>query len=242
MISDFERILGDVERKSEQGEKVLTKFLSLDEQNIAYGLQRQYEIGLFGGFNNAERKRAVINARNPKISEFHIIAYQIIYPSRLNINHRFILGTLMSLGLKRNNIGDIIVTDDEAYFLVCSEVSPVIEQEFTKINETPIKLKKISYERLEMLDQTKAKQINLIVPSLRLDVIIANGFKLSRKDASNYIISGLAFVNNREITKPDFEVGLNQIVSLRHYGRLKIVEVGKITKKERIVITIELYQ
>ena len=50
--------------------------------------------------------------------------------------------------------------------------------------------------------------------------------------------------NQENIGQPsvDDEVELNQIVSLRHYGRIKLCEIGKITKKDRIVINVEIYQ
>lgn len=242
MLSDFERIIGDIERKSDLGEKVLTKFLSLDEQNMALRLNKQYDVNLFGGFNNAERKRAIINERNAKISAYKIIAFEISYPPKLNISHRAILGTLMSLGIKRNNIGDIIVTDTNAYFFICSEIASVIEQEFTKINGTPIALKKVSYEKIEQLDKQNVQQVTLIVSSLRLDSLIASGFKMSRNNAKEQIEAGMAFINNKMTLKPDVEVEPNQIVSLRHYGRIKLCEIGKTTKKDRIVINVEIYQ
>lgn len=242
MISDFKRSLGDLDRLSSQGEKMLTRFLDLEEQSLANSLKKEYDISFFGGFDGAERKRAIINKKNPKISEYKIIVYQIIYPSMMKLSHRMVLGNLMSLGIKRNNIGDIIVTDTETYFLVCSEVSNIIEQQFTKLNNTTITLKKVSYEKLSSLETTNTKEASLIVPSLRLDVILSDGFRISRKDAKEKIESGLVFINNKIINKPDYEVELNNIISFRHNGRIKLTEIGKMTKKERIVIKIEIYQ
>lgn len=242
MASDFERSLGDLARKSDNGEKMLTRFLDLEEQSIASSLRKQYDLTFFGGFSGAERKRAIINKRNSKISEFKIIAYQIIYPSMLNITHRAILGTLMSIGLKRNNIGDIIVTNNEAYFLICSEVEQIIEREFSKINGAPITLKKISYDKLENLQCENAKQLTIIVPSLRLDAIVAEGFQLSRKEAKDEIEKGLVFINNKQMTKSDFEIKIDDIISFRHHGRIKLVEIGPMTRKERLVIKVEVYQ
>lgn len=242
MINDFKRSIGDLERLSNQGEKMLTRFLDLEEQSLANSLKKDYEINFFGGLSNSERKRAIINKKNPKISEYKIIVYQIIYPPMLKLTHRIVLGNLMSLGIKRNNIGDIIVTDTETYFLACAEIGSIIEQEFVKINNTPITLKKVSYEKITSLEQNKTKEISLIVPSLRLDVILSDGFKISRKDAKDKIECGLVFINNKEINKPDYEVELNNIISFRHNGRIKLTEIGKKTKKERIVIKIEIYQ
>ena len=139
MISDFERYLGDIERKVDAGEVILTKFLDLNEQLLAKGLQNKYEINFFGGTSFSERTRAIINASNPRVSEYHIVAYQIIFPKTINITHRTVLGTLMSLGVKRNLFGDIIVNNEDCYFLCCSEITEYIENEFSAINGQKIK-------------------------------------------------------------------------------------------------------
>ena len=42
MISDFERIIGDIEKKADLGESILTKFLDLNDQEIAKRLEHQF--------------------------------------------------------------------------------------------------------------------------------------------------------------------------------------------------------
>lgn len=242
MISDFERYLGDIERKVDCGETILTKFLDLNEQQLAKSLQNRYEVNFFGGTSYAERTRALINCTNPRISEYHIVAYQIIYPKTLNISHRNILGTLMSLGVKRNLFGDIIVSEDNCYFLCCSEIAEYIEQEFTMINNQKIKLKKVSYQQLENNANDNKQTITVIVPSLRLDVVVANGFNISRNKVVDSINAKEVFLNNKIVTKPDCEVKLNEIISYRGHGRLKLIEIGKVTKKNRLVISLEVYK
>lgn len=242
MISDFERYLKDFERRVDAGETVLTKFLDINEQQLAKSLQSRYEINFFGGTSYAERTRAIINGANPRISEYHIVAYQIIYPKTLNITHRNILGTLMSLGLKRNLFGDIIVSEEECYFLCCSDIAEYLEQEFTMINNQKIKLKKVSYQQLETNANTNKQTITVIVPSLRLDVVVANGFGISRNKIVESINAKEVFINNKIVTKPDYEVKLNEIISYRGHGRLKLIEIGKVTKKNRLVISLEVYK
>ena len=45
----------------------------------------------------------------------------------------------MSLGVKRNLFGDIIVNNEDCYFLCCSEITEYIENEFSAINGQKIK-------------------------------------------------------------------------------------------------------
>ena len=58
MVSDFERTLGDIIKKVELGEIILTKFLDLEELAIAKSLQNKYNISFFGGSSFSERQRA----------------------------------------------------------------------------------------------------------------------------------------------------------------------------------------
>lgn len=242
MLSDFERNLGDIERRANLGEVILTKFLDLDEQTLASSLKKHFNLTFFGGFSNAERKRAIINLKNPKLREYNIIAYEIIYSKTLAISHKNILGTIMSLGIKRNTFGDIIVSGQKAYLIVTTEISSYIESEFTKINTQRIELKRVSYQQLENIMVDNLKEMTVIVPSLRLDVIVSQGFKMNRSDVSHEIEAGLVFVNNKTITKPDYLLNIGDIISFRRHGRIKFSELGKITKKNRIVIKLQIYE
>ena len=82
----------------------------------------------------------------------------------------------------------------------------------------------------------------MIVPSLRLDVVVANGFGISRNKTVESINAKEVFINNKIVTKPDYEVKLNEIISYRGHGRLKLIEIGKVTKKNRLVISLEVYK
>ena len=242
MISDFERIIGDIEKKAETGEEVVTKFLDLNDQELAKRLEHRFLVNYFGGYSGAERVRAIINASNPRISLFNIVAYKIEYPKTLIISHRNILGTLMSLGIKRNLIGDIIVSNEDVYFVCAKEISDFLEMEFKEINRQKIKIKKVSYQQLDNIISLNKEITTIIVPSLRLDVIVANGFNESRSKVVDAINIKEVYINNKTITKPDYEVKLNDVVSYRGHGRIKFVELGKVTKKNRLVIGIEVYK
>ena len=242
MISDFERIIGDIEKKANLGENVLSKFLDLNDQEVAKRLEKDYLVNYFGGYSGAERVRAIINSSNPRVAEYNIVVYKIEYPKTLQITHRNILGTLMSLGIKRNLIGDIIINDDCAYFICAKEICDFIELEFNEINRQKITIKKVSYQQLDNILLESKKIETIIVPSLRLDVVVSNGFNEARSKVVDSINLKEVYINNKIITKPDYEVKLNDIISYRGHGRIKFVELGKVTKKNRLVIGIEVYK
>ena len=148
----------------------------------------------------------------------------------------------MSLGIKRNLIGDIIVSNEDVYFVCAKEISDFLEMEFKEINRQKIKIKKVSYQQLDNIISLNKEITTIIVPSLRLDVIVANGFNESRSKVVDAINIKEVYINNKIITKPDYEVKLNDVVSYRGHGRIKFVELGKVTKKNRLVIGIEVYK
>ena len=242
MISDFERIIGDIEKKANLGENVLSKFLDLNDQEVAKRLEKDYLVNYCGGYSGAERVRAIINSSNPRVAEYNIVVYKIECPKTLQISHRNILGTLMSLGIKRNLIGDIIINDDCAYFICAKEICDFIELEFNEINRQKISIKKVSYQQLDNILLESKKIETIIVPILRLDVVVSNWFNEARSKVVDSINLKEVYINNKIITKPDYEVKLNDIISYRGHGRIKFVELGKVTKKNRLVIGIEVYK
>ncbi len=74
----------------------------------------------YGGYEDAERVRAIIvdkKSESPTFDEFTIVALKIVLDTpNVIINHRHVLGTLMSLGIKRETIGDIIISSDNKNF------------------------------------------------------------------------------------------------------------------------------
>jgi len=243
MISDIDRVYGDIVKSCSLGRSYLTKFLSLDEISKIKGLEKDFEISYFGGYSNAERVKAFVNKKNARESEFGIIVLKIESDEYLEITHRNVLGTLMSLGVKRNVIGDIIVKDSHtAYILIDYDMVDYILREFNEINHHKLKIEKVSYSQLEELNNKNVLLKDIIVPSLRLDAIVSTAFNVSRNKVSDDIIHGLVFINNKEILKADQKVLENSIISYRKYGRIKVLNQVHITKKNNIVLNIEIYK
>lgn len=221
------------------GELVLTKFLDFDEQKeLNYSKQSGINICLEGGYEIAERKRAIISMYDDIIFEdYKIKIYEILFESDIKtITHRHILGTIMSLGINRNSFGDILITDNNYYLFVSEEISKYIEQNFTMVNHIPLKLKEIFDVHDIILPKPVEEIIN--VSSMRLDAIISRTLNKSRNDSSEIITKGLVLINHKECLNISYNVKINDIISIRHFGRIEILEVVKTTKKDRLVLKI----
>ena len=76
--------------------------------------------------------------------------------------------------------------------------------------------------------------------SFRLDKVIAATFKLSRSQASQLVSSGLVKVNYATTTNSSYAVDLNDLVSVRRFGRLKMVSENGISKSGKYKVTVEV--
>lgn len=224
--------------KARQGGIVLTSFL--DEAQLAYIntlRSKDIKIEYDGGFDEAEHKRVLFLPLSLDASNFKIKVYKIRYNSRyLELNHRKILGTLMSLGIKRESIGDIVCCGQGAFFACTEEISAYIEREFKTISGVAIELEEVK-ERLQI--QRELREEKHIVSSLRLDVVIASAYKLSRNEASEMITEGLVQVNHIECLSISKQVSENDVISVRHKGRIYVGNVGGKTKSDRLVLQLK---
>lgn len=70
----------------------------------------------------------------------------------------------------------------------------------------------------------------------------ATGFRMARGKAAALIESGRVQLNWRECMKPDRQVSAGDTVSARGFGKFELTEIGGLTKKGRIPITVKCYQ
>ena len=218
----------------------LTKFLDFEEQKeLRKTTPKDAFIHFEGGFELAERKRAIVAFSSDEIefADFDIKIYEIIFESDIKqISHRHILGTLMSLGINRNSFGDILITEDKYYLFVTNEISKYIEQNFLMVNNIPLKL--IEINDLNLIKLPIPHEENINVSSMRLDAIISRAMKKSRNDSAEIISKGLVLINHKECLNVSQNIKINDIISIRHFGRIEVLEILKTTKKDRLVLRI----
>ena len=199
----------------------------------------------YGGYEDAERVRAIIvdkKSESPTFDEFAIVALKIVLDTpNLIINHRHVLGTLMSLGIKRETIGDIIISSDnknEIIIFISQEMENFIKSNLIKINNNFVTISKIELNEIVINNTEEIKLIN--VASLRLDAVIARTLNLSRNKAVEMIEKNLVQINHLETDNTSYILKENDLISIRHFGRIKMLEVVHTTKKDRLIIKISV--
>lgn len=221
----------------------LTDFLDPREKQIlemVIGKDSDIKIEAFGGSPYSERKRVIIAPYYEVITEddFHLTLLQASYPEKfINIEHRDVLGTFLSLGMKRNKIGDIFVENGIIQFVTAKETGAYVLTNLNSIKKANIQLssKPISDFKLK---ETKWIEMERTVSSLRLDAIIKEIYQISRKDASDFIRKLLVKVNFKVIDQTNFIVQEGDLFSVRGKGRSKLVKINGKTKKDKWKITV----
>ena len=138
----------------------------------------------------------------------------------------------MSFGLSRERIGDIIVYNNRAYIIVLKENAEYIKTSFEQ--ERKFKKAKIEIVNLSKIEPKSIEydNINISVNSLRLDNIISELLKTSRKIAQEYLEQEKVYINYSEETKSTKTIKEKDILVIRGKGKY-IIEgfLGKNKKR-----------
>ena len=141
----------------------------------------------------------------------------------------------MSLGIKRECIGDIVINEKGAYFAATKEISPFLLEEFRSVGKAIIEIKEVKNDIINII---KYDEKTYFLASIRLDSIIADGFHISRNEAQEMISLGLVYINHILCQNSSHNVKIDDIISVRHKGKIKLMEIGGKSKSGRIAVTI----
>lgn len=222
-----------------------TDFLTLSEIDTAKTVLSGSNHCFYGGLTDTERQMLCIAPEDVTITPdlFPICGVRIM-PRNVKfageISHRDVLGSVLGLGLTRDVIGDIFIKDKEAYVLCAEHIAGFLTEQLTQVRHTNVVCK---IEQANDSEFTKDVQvISRTVSAIRLDSVAAAAFGVSRSSVASAISCGKIFINGKEITSPSASVKAEDVLSFRGQGKAKLKEIGSLTKKGRIVITIERYQ
>ncbi|MBC6314992.1 RNA-binding protein [Listeria grandensis] len=217
----------------------LTDFLDPRQRHILESVVGGYEhirVKFWGGVAHAERRRALIypDYYEPTENDFQITLFDIRYPVKFTtLTHQMILGTVMSLGMKRDIFGDILTENELWQFFVMVEMKEYISLQLDKIGKVNIMLEEIPLSQALPV-RADWDYESTTITSLRLDLVVATAHHISRQKAKQLVQGKLVKVNWKTVENPDFECEEKDIISARGYGRVKLGEINGHTKKDKI--------
>jgi len=195
----------------------------------------------YGGYDNATRNVLIFYPEKLLKDEVFkdinniLNVIKIELPSEIIgiLKHKDYLGTLMSFGLVRERIGDIICFDNKAYIVVLKENAEYIKNELKQ--ERRFKKAKIEIINVEDIEvkEIEFEDLKISVNSLRLDNVISEIIKTSRKLAQEYLEEEKVFINYELETKPTKQVREKDVLVVRGKGKYIINEfLGENRKRE----------
>lgn len=187
----------------------------------------------FGGHKYCERKMLCVLPENDDLTiwEWPITIFHLKskYKEK-KLKHSDVLGTLMSLGIRRDRIGDIDIMDDFIQIFVIEELKDYIDYNLTTISNVSIQIQEKQWEDV-IAYQSPYREMYITVTSLRADGIVSKIFGLSRKESLLFIQSGKVKVNWKCITTPSIQLTEKDVVSVRGKGRATVYKFLGNTKK-----------
>lgn len=212
--------------------------LAVIEDNYRFPYDCNYMF--FGGYDESERKILGVfpEWEEPSPDGFPIAVLKIQCTYKNELTHRDYLGTLMSLGLERTKIGDILVEDGFAYVFVCADTAEYIRENIRKIGNKGVKTELIKLGNFTPPPR-KYEEIDTVCASLRLDAVTAAAAKLSRAEASRVIADGKVKLNHREICDVSKNISDGDLLSIRGFGRFVLAQAGRETRKGRLWIKLK---
>lgn len=242
--SDEERLL--VRRVAElagavrrDGAPRFTAFLSDREQALALSALHKQQWADFtfeGGHEGAERKLLCLYDGEAPERPFpaHCLQLEAQHPAA-PLTHRDYLGALLSLGLRRECTGDIIVdSEGSAYAFVLDSAAPLVLSELVSVGRCAVRVSEASAPGTAAAGGTER---TASVSSLRLDAVLAAMLHVSRGQAAALIHGGGVSVNHVDTACVHADVYENDVFSIRGHGKFKLSKIGAQSKKGRTFIS-----
>lgn len=163
----------------------------------------------------------------------NIKIYEII--SSNDLRHQDILGTLYSLNISDEMFGDVVIWNNRYFIIILSSIDNYIKSNLISIKNSKVDLIEKDPYYLKNYKQ-EYEEFNIIVPSIRVDVIVSKIINSSRSNALEKIKNGDIYLNYELLTKPTYMLKENDIFSIRKYGKYKFLGEMNKTKKGSLVI------
>ena len=192
----------------------------------------------FGGYESAERK--VLGLFPFDEEPFPICGVEFSFRKSDKLGHRDFLGALMSLGVERETVGDILVEDGRCVVFLKEEIKDYVTSQIFKIGNVGVKISDADFSSLPKGRGFEEKDYT--VSSLRLDAVVAAVTGLSREKTKNLILSGSVALNHMDCQNISQSVSERDTLTVRGRGKFVINGVLGETKKHRLRISIIHYR
>ncbi len=245
--------LDDLKKRAVRGELGISAFFSPRELHYAqeYLTRTGTPFLSFGGYGAAERKRMYLLPEYMETLEDTVGFSEFGYDDCITVvrvhgsgfetlTHRAFMGSLLSLGLERDVIGDILLDGDGALVFCDERIAEFLLENWQKVGKDKVKLE-ITELQSDFLPHRSYLPLSDTIASPRLDCVVAALCKLSREKAKDTVEAGCVELDYETQSRVDREVREQSILSVRGFGKFRILSLCDKTRKGRYKLSAEKY-
>lgn len=235
----IENVIGWIREVENLYTPKLTDFLNPRERYIVGTLASNSDllVSTEGAFDNAERMRMLIypSYYEPTLEDYRVTIFRIHYAVKfMTLAHNEVLGSLMGLGIDRSKFGDIQLAGEEVQFAVAGELKDYLLANFAAVGKSKVSISEVEQMSEWISSDDVWEESTQVVSSMRLDVVIAALTGFSRQKAVALIKGDKVRVNWTSEQQVAAELFEEDLLSIRGFGRFKIIAIEGRTRKDKI--------
>lgn len=238
--------MDDLARRAGKTGAAHSKFLTPAEATgvaQAFTNRRDAALTLDGGFAQAERCVAIFTQPDWGVCERGdvLAGLRLRFRAQDVVRHQDVLGAVLGLGLTRDVLGDIVVTEGRAYTVCLASIADFIADELRKVGRVGVEIERIPVEELpEASVVLREKEVTVASP--RLDAVLAAAWDWPRTRAAAMVEAGQVRLAHRECLTPSKPVQAGDIISAHGVGRFVVVREGGQSRKGRLWLVLGFYR
>jgi len=199
---------------------------------------KTFKVEVNGFFEESERK--MISFNNIYDSPFPMKLIKLTNTSKFSkLTHRDYLGGILSLGIERNKIGDLLVDENACYVPVHEDIEDFILYNVDRIGKATCKVEAIN--KVHLIPKFNFKEEIILVSSLRIDGVVSKITNVSRSKAVTMIEQGNVLVNYVKIKDKSYELKGEERITIRGFGKYIIGNSIGNSKSGKNKISIKKY-
>lgn len=238
------KIEDDIRRAVDGNYTVTTWFLTPEEQVLAKEFARG-KVQWFesGGYAEAERRILAFcpdYIENAAAVDFGIGVVRI-KSKQEQLPHRSVMGAVLSLGIRRETVGDIAPDEEGAWVICTAEMAEYICRNLDKIGRVPVTCEQVPPEQAA-IPPRMFEYMEIGVASLRLDAFVAAVLRQARGRAVEVISAGDVSLNHREAKDGAKKIKEGDVLSVRRNGKFAVERILGQTKKGRLKVLVKQYR
>ncbi|MBU3852052.1 MAG: RNA-binding protein [Candidatus Paralactobacillus gallistercoris] len=230
---------------TEQYRPYLTDYLDPRQRYIVrslLGTHRDIKYHECGGYVDAERQRVLLapDYLTPTTGDFELQLIAVDYPVKFaNLTHSQIMGTLFNMGVQPHVFGDIISDGTNWQFFTEKTMLNYIVDQIERMGRTKVRLQPVSLSQL-LIPNDDWQNEGALVSSMRLDTIVSTVYHISRQRAKLLIDNEKVKLNWQVCDKPDAEVAISDVISVRGFGRIQLNDIEGQTRKAKYRLSLRV--